>query len=103
MNLRKVINQAKENGTAYYSLQIMDCSDFEWAKMPLLEKHAKVITDEILKDYIFDNADLLYSENYCLSVTKEKHGWSLNVCETEFDASPSLSPRQNNLYNEEEA
>ena len=101
MNLRKVINQVKERGSVLYSFQLGECSNFEWVKNPERDKHAEVITDEILKDYIFNNADLLYSENYCLSVSKEKDGWSLSVCETEFDAMPSLTPRQNNLYDKE--
>jgi len=101
MNLRKVINQVKERGSVLYSFQLGECSNFEWVKNPERDKHAEVITDEILKDYIFNNADLLYSENYCLSVSKEKDGWLLSVCETEFDALPSLTPRQNNIYDKE--
>ncbi len=91
MNLRKVINQVKEKGSVLYSLQIGECSNFEWVRIPERDKHSEVITDEILKGYIFNNADLLYSENYCLSVSKEKNGWLLSVCETEFDASSSLT------------
>jgi hypothetical protein len=102
MNLRRLIHKAKESGKEFYSLQFGDCQEFKWEAVPMREKTLQVLTDTEMRQYILDNSDLLYNECYCLSITKDSAGWIMNVNQTEFESSAQLTPRQDNLYNEEE-